>query len=1014
LLEIKYDFDLSGTGVDTSVVIENISGFRYLDIGWTPKEYQFFAANGFFPCSSASADSGRVKISFKYNSSPIGLKKVHFIIRGDNAKIKVRAFSGTSGSKIDGVPATGGKQYIYDNASVNVDYFSIACMYESGVDPLSDAIYSLINLHIPSNPPVVNPPTNLELDPTTVSEGLAPGAYTGILTTTDPDDPAGTGIYTYELIPGYGDNGSFSITGNILTNLVPFDYDTNPDYNVSIRTTDVTGAFLEKTFTISLAEIPENNPPTDISLSALSINENMPCGSVVGTLTTTDPDSGDSHTYSLVAGTGDTDNSRFSIVNNRLLTGAIFNFEANSSYSIRVRSTDGSGNPFEKQFSIEINDILTETTPEIVCLLDMSGSMNLDFNYQWTTDPIKIKLNQTKNSILGFIDVLYSLRPQAVSVGLARFPSYPWSGNCDAANLKPVNILDAAYKADLDSYIPGLSAEGNTPMLAGIDVARNMFISGSRKVIVLLSDGAHNCPTWNIQTSTINSYTETLRNAGISMYTIGFGNPAYIPNNMLSSLAAGTCGIHYDITALKSNSYNPSSPSAWDPATALDAAYASIIVNGLGLSATIDPLDIIRRGETKQHSVPVTDLDDMICFYISWVKSQANYLGLKLKTPGGSYLPLASPGVSVTNKPNHTIITLNQDILIQPGMSGEWKLEVDGTAVSDSAEHYQFTVINSSDRLKLNTWFDCRRFYAGEAVKIYLELLYKGERVKGIDNILTGGSGPGVSLGNWLASKHVTIAQYNDAMKRMAEEQEPLIRANPGFAKLRKESLEKYIGIQKQKFISGLDPVTIRSWILKNDYKLVYPGRVIIKGQKFSDDGTNGDQHADDGIYTAVYTPRKEGTYHFNISAVESRDGRNILRENQMEVYVHSGIRPRKFIREIKLTDEIVKGFRVYNVVLDLADSQGNIPLPTILNEIKVSLSSGRTMGVVVDNMDGTFTQKIAVPTDINPGKVTMSLTYGELSAKQKLSEKSYNWGYIIGAAVIALVFVINFRRRKR
>src|SRR5262249_5169745 len=76
-----------------------------------------------------------------------------------------------------------------------------------------------------------------------------------------------------------------------------------------------------------------NNAPTDIALSGTSVAENQPSGTTVGTLSTTDPDSGDSHTYSLVSGPGDTDNASFTIVGNELKTAASFNFEAQSSYS---------------------------------------------------------------------------------------------------------------------------------------------------------------------------------------------------------------------------------------------------------------------------------------------------------------------------------------------------------------------------------------------------------------------------------------------------------------------------------------------------------------------------------------------------------------------------------------------------------------------------------------------------------------------------------------------------------
>ena len=77
----------------------------------------------------------------------------------------------------------------------------------------------------------------------------------------------------------------------------------------------------------------------------------------MGTLTTTDPDAGDTFTYTLVAGAGATDNASFGIVGGQLVTAAVFDFETQSSYSVRVRTTDGGGLFFEKAFVITVNDV---------------------------------------------------------------------------------------------------------------------------------------------------------------------------------------------------------------------------------------------------------------------------------------------------------------------------------------------------------------------------------------------------------------------------------------------------------------------------------------------------------------------------------------------------------------------------------------------------------------------------------------------------------------------------------
>jgi len=98
------------------------------------------------------------------------------------------------------------------------------------------------------------------------------------------------------------------------------------------------------------------------------VAENQLSGTLVGTLSSTDPDAGNTFTYSLVSGTGSDDNASFTIFNNQLLTNATFNYEAKNSYSIRVRTTDQGGVPangglsFEKVFTITVTDVNEQPT----------------------------------------------------------------------------------------------------------------------------------------------------------------------------------------------------------------------------------------------------------------------------------------------------------------------------------------------------------------------------------------------------------------------------------------------------------------------------------------------------------------------------------------------------------------------------------------------------------------------------------------------------------------------------
>ena len=110
--------------------------------------------------------------------------------------------------------------------------------------------------------------------------------------------------------------------------------------------------------TVTITNDDFNNFPTDISLSATSIAENNALDATIGGLTTTDADAGDSHSYSLVTGTGDDDNASFLISGTDLVVNnTSFNFEDRTSYSVRIQTDDGLGGTFAKAFTIAVTNV---------------------------------------------------------------------------------------------------------------------------------------------------------------------------------------------------------------------------------------------------------------------------------------------------------------------------------------------------------------------------------------------------------------------------------------------------------------------------------------------------------------------------------------------------------------------------------------------------------------------------------------------------------------------------------
>ncbi|MEH2462372.1 FG-GAP-like repeat-containing protein [Nostoc sp.] len=134
----------------------------------------------------------------------------------------------------------------------------------------------------------------------------------------------------------------------------------------TITVTPATTKYGQATITLNVSDgnqvtsrtfvVNVNAKPTDLALSNTNVDENVAANTVIGTFSSTDPDN-NTFTYSLVKGTGDTDNNAFTINGTSLQINTSPNFEAKSSYNIRVETKDAGGLTFEKPLTININDV---------------------------------------------------------------------------------------------------------------------------------------------------------------------------------------------------------------------------------------------------------------------------------------------------------------------------------------------------------------------------------------------------------------------------------------------------------------------------------------------------------------------------------------------------------------------------------------------------------------------------------------------------------------------------------
>jgi len=243
-------------------------------------------------------------------------------------------------------------------------------------------------------------PTALALSYSSVPENFEVGTTVGSFTTTDPD---ATDTHGYSLVSGDGaiDNAAFTINGNTLQTAAVFDFESQSSYSIRVRSTDRGGLTIEQPFTISV--IDGNEAPTALALAPSSVAENSPIGATVGTFTTTDPDAGSTHTYTLVGGAGDTDNAAFTITGDSLLTATALDADAQNSYSIRVRTDDGYAGTFEQVFTITVTAVeataatitldpstLSQTytgSPQVVTATTTPAGLSYSITYDGITTP---------------------------------------------------------------------------------------------------------------------------------------------------------------------------------------------------------------------------------------------------------------------------------------------------------------------------------------------------------------------------------------------------------------------------------------------------------------------------------------------------------------------------------------------------------------------------------------------------------------------------------------------------
>ena len=162
--------------------------------------------------------------------------------------------------------------------------------------------------------------------------------------------------------PDANDNHSFSIVndpsglffiedGELKLADGSYDHETQDSYDVTIRATDAGGATYDKVITINVNDV--NEAPTGSGYAYNEVSELTAPGTVLTSVSVTDPDAGDSLTYEIVGGSALFEMSGSDVV---LKSGASLDFETAETHDFVVRATDSGGNTFDTNVTIDVWD----------------------------------------------------------------------------------------------------------------------------------------------------------------------------------------------------------------------------------------------------------------------------------------------------------------------------------------------------------------------------------------------------------------------------------------------------------------------------------------------------------------------------------------------------------------------------------------------------------------------------------------------------------------------------------
>jgi len=287
-------------------------------------------------------------------------------------------------------------------------------------------------------------------------------------------------------------------------------------------------------------------------------------------------------------------------------------------------------------------------------VVDVSGSMGDTWR-----DGVKIEsAKSAADSLVSVIEGQSGQSGSGDSVSVCAFST--------AAD--PLLGLSSDYSA-VRNAINQLTPQSSTNIGDGIAVGLGQIqqsASNAERIMVLLSDGQNNTGMSNDEV--LNGPVQDAADAGVVIYTIGFGDPGGIDEQFLREIAARTGGEYYPA----------------EDALQLANTYIRIAVTTSMPNVLAELSGTVGQGQTAAAgSFEVSRTVGQIEAVLNWPGS---VLDLRLKDPKGVMVSSGYPGLAVSTSARP------QQMFIKNPAPGTWTVGVLGVEVSQPQEPYYVLV----------------------------------------------------------------------------------------------------------------------------------------------------------------------------------------------------------------------------------------------------------------------------------------------------------------------------------